>query len=246
MKKIDILIIDDDKEEMDLLEQSLLVHGFNIVDKVNNFEDGIKSINTKAFDLIIIDIYLNGEPSGIKLAEEVNRKFQSRKPFLFLTGSSDRAIFEQAKDSGPHSYLLKPFNELELLYAIELSIGKYGNVSLFTAKPNSKNCFPMLIKKQATYVKIEQEDILFIEVDGRYCSIVTLETSFLVQSTLNEFQKQLPKSDFIRTHRNYVVNLNAIDKIYLSENHIILNGGKGISLGRAYKNEFLEQYNIVK
>ncbi|MEM9549171.1 MAG: LytTR family DNA-binding domain-containing protein [Bacteroidota bacterium] len=246
MRKIDIVIVEDNKEEMELLEQSLITHDFNIIDKVDNLEDGIRSINTKSFDLIIIDIYLEGKPSGLRLAEEVNKKFQFQKPFLFLTGSSEREIFEQAKNSGPHSYLLKPFNELELLYAIELSIEKYTKNSQQEIEHIPKSCFPMLIKKQATFYKIEKEDILFLEVDGRYCNIVTLESNFLIQSTLNDFQKQLPESDFIRTHRGFIVNLDAIKKVHLNENHIIVKGGKGIPLGRAYKADFLKRYNIIK
>jgi len=246
MKSIDILIVEDNEEEMALLEMSLVNQGFNIVGKVDNLEDGIRSLSLVHFDLIILDIYLGDKPSGIKLAQEVNKKFNFQKPFLFLTGSSDRAIFEQARIAGPHSYLLKPFNELELLYAIELTIEKYSNAKIHSEKSNPEGCFPMLIKKKGTFYKIEQDDILFIEVDGRYCSIVTLTTNFLVQSTLNDFQKQLPQSEFIRTHRNYIVNLRAIDKVHLSENHIILKGGKGVSLGRAYKNDFLDRYTIVR
>jgi FixJ family two-component response regulator len=47
------------------------------------------------------------------------------KPFVFLTSSNDRQIF--AKLTRPFSFLMKPFNELEILYAIEMAVEKFHN-----------------------------------------------------------------------------------------------------------------------
>lgn len=246
MNKIDILIIEDNIEEARILENTLTASNFNVVGKITNLEDGLEFIKSKSFDLIIIDIHLNGKPDGFTIAREVNNKFQMQKPFLFLTGSSERNDFNSAKILGPFGYLLKPFNELELIYAIELTIDKYTNQQYKSEKVNTQNCFPLLIKKKGAFFKVEEKDILHIEVEGRYCSIITLETNFLVKHSLEDFTNLLPKNSFIRTHRKYIINRNAIKQIYINDNLIILEGDKSVSLGRAYKNDFINFYNIIK
>ncbi|WP_452598260.1 LytR/AlgR family response regulator transcription factor [Pontimicrobium sp. MEBiC01747] len=246
MNKIEILIIEDDIEEAYILEEFLISNEFSVVGKVNTTEDALKFLETKPFDLAIVDIHLDGKPDGLLIAEAIQNKYKQQKPFLFLTGASKRSDFNKAKSLGPHGYLLKPFNELELTYAIELIIEKYNKIENRLNNALAKNHLPLLIKKNGIFYKIEKEDIIYVEVDGRYCSIITSKTNFLVQSSLDDFLNKLPEDTFIRTHRKYVINSDAIEQIHLSDNLIVLRGDKKVLLGRAYKNDFINKYNIIK
>ena len=89
----------------------------------------------------------------------------------FLTSSKDRQIFERAKLTKPFSFLLKPFNELEVLYAIEMAIEKFyeqtnvfvseeqdtviGNSHLFIKKKNALQKVPQ--KQIASYIGVTPE-----------------------------------------------------------------------------------------
>jgi DNA-binding NarL/FixJ family response regulator len=55
-------------------------------------------------DVVIIDIFLNGSPDGIAFAETINVVPNASKPFVFLTSSNDRQIFERAKLTRPFSF----------------------------------------------------------------------------------------------------------------------------------------------
>lgn len=246
MNKIDILIVEDNTEEASILEDFLTNNHFNIAAKVTNLEDALKVIDSKPFDIAIIDIHLGEHPHGFTIAEEINILFKAKKPFLFLTGSSGKKEFNEAKYLAPFRYLLKPFNELELIFTLELIINQYTDKQSDVATEDVNDCFPLLLKKKNSFFKVEEDDIIYIEVEGRYCNIITSNLNFLVKTSLDDFTKSLPKKNFIKTHRKYVINKNAVKEVILSQNTIILKGDYNVSLGRTYKNDFMELYNIIR
>jgi two-component system cell cycle sensor histidine kinase/response regulator CckA len=74
-------------------------------------------------DLVLMDIKLKGDIDGI---ETVHRLQKSRSvPVVYLTGNSDESTLARARETGPHSYLLKPFNERDLRTTIEIALRKF-------------------------------------------------------------------------------------------------------------------------
>jgi len=67
-----------------------------------------------------MDIQLNGEIDGIDAANQIHELFNI--PFIYLTGSQNDDIFERAKQTGPLSYINKPFDETEIRNAIEMAV----------------------------------------------------------------------------------------------------------------------------
>ena len=125
MDNINILIIEDSPEESDRLIQVLKNHNYNISGIARSFKEALALFYQVNVDLVIIDIFLNGVPDGISFAETISTVPEASKPFVFLTSSTDRKIFERAKLTQPFSFLMKPFNELEVLYAIEMAVEKF-------------------------------------------------------------------------------------------------------------------------
>ena len=64
------------------------------------------------------------------------------------------------------------------------------------------------------------DDIVYIEVDERYCNIITSTEKFLVALSLTKITTLLDTDKFAKTHRNYIVNINKITEIILSDNLI--------------------------
>lgn len=125
MDKINVLIIEDLLSESDLLASLLRENNYEIVGIATNFKDALIQFYEKNVDVVIIDIFLDGRPDGITFAETINITPNALKPFVFLTSSKDRQIFESAKLTRPFSFLMKPFNELEVLYAIEMAVENF-------------------------------------------------------------------------------------------------------------------------
>ncbi|WP_379963271.1 LytR/AlgR family response regulator transcription factor [Epilithonimonas sp. UC225_85] len=245
MNKVNILIFEDSQEDGKKLAEVLLANNYNVTGIAETYEQALHYIHNDPVDILIIDIFIDSHPEGINLAQTVNANSKTAKPFVFLTSSSDRQVFEKAKLTKPFSYLLKPFNELEILYAIEVAIEKfYGQIDTITTSsgPLVTNDY-IFIKKGKALKKVWMKDIVYIEVEERYCNVITDSEKYLIQISLAKFLPFLESNQFIRTHRNYVANPNKIVEVTLSENTILLQGNHTITLSNKYK-DFLSNYRI--
>lgn len=247
MEDINILIIEDVPAESGLLVKVLEENNFNVVGIAGKYADALKMFYEKKVDLVIIDIFLDGKPDGITFAETINITPNALKPFVFLTASKDRQVFESAKLTHPFSFLMKPFNELEVLYAIEMAIEKFHDQrQVFSAVEQDTvvgNDY-LFIKKKNSLKKALISDILYIEVEGRYCNIVTETEKFVILISLSKISELL-QNRFIRTHRNYLVNSEKITEIISDSNLIILKGNHKITLSDKYKN-FTNSFRVLK
>lgn len=248
MDKINILIIEDTKSEEEALTSVLLENDYNIVGVATNYTEALTLFYSHKVDLVIIDVFLNGQPEGITFAETITITPNVIKPFVFLTSSKDRQIFERAKLTKPFSFLLKPFNELEVLYAIEMAIEKfYEQTNVFVSEDQDTviGTNYLFIKKKNSLKKVAINDIVYIEVEERYCNIITTTEKFLVALSLTKITTLLDTDNFTRTHRNFIINTNKITEIILNENLIVLEGNYKITLSEKYK-EFIHKYKILK
>lgn len=248
MNKINILIIEDLVEESDALTSVLLANEYNIVGIATTFADALKLFYSNDVDVVIIDIFLDGKPEGITFAEMISITPNAAKPFLFLTSSKDRQIFERAKLTKPYSFLMKPFNELEVLYAIELSIEKfYDQPNVFLSEEENtvfgKNY--LFVKKKNTLKKVILNDIIYIEVEDRYCNIVTETEKYLINISLTKLLDLLDEKKFARTHRSFIVNIEMVEEINLHDNLLILKGNRKVNLSDNYKS-FVNQFQFLK
>jgi len=247
MDNINVLIIEDTPEQSDALAKVLLQNNYNVAGVAKNFTDALKLFYETSVDVIIIDVFLEGKPDGITFAESINIIPQASKPFVFLTSSQDRQIFERAKLTKPFSFLMKPFNELEILYAIEMAVEKFyeqTNVFLSEEQNTVISNDSLFIKKKNSLKKVALEDILYIEVEERYCNIITEKEKFVILISLTKISELLDKSKFIKTHRNTIVNTDKIEEIFLTDNLIILKGNHRINLSDTYK-DFIKNMNIL-
>ena len=248
MEDINILIIEDVPAESEPLVKVLEENNFNVVGIANKYTDALKMFYEKKVDLVIIDIFLDGKPDGITFAETINITPNALKPFVFLTASKDRQVFENAKLTHPFSFLMKPFNELEVLYAIEMAVEKFHDQrKVFSASEQDTvvGIDYLFIKKKNSLKKALISDILYIEVEGRYCNIVTENEKFVILISLSKISELLQKNKFIRTHRNYLVNSEKIVEIISDSNLILLKGNHKITLSDKYKN-FTNNFHVLK
>ncbi|MBC7847216.1 MAG: response regulator transcription factor [Flavobacterium sp.] len=247
MDNINVLIIEDTPEQSDALSKVLLANKYNIVGIARSFTEALKVFYEQTVDIIVIDVFLDGKPDGITFAETINIIPNASKPFVFLTSSQDRQIFERAKLTKPFSFLMKPFNELEILYALEMAVEKfYEQTNVFLSEDQNtviSNDY-LFIKKKNALKKIALSDILYIEVEERYCNIITEKEKFVILISLTKISDLLDKNKFIRTHRNTIVNVDKIEEIILADNLVILKGNHKINLSDTYK-DFIKKMNIL-
>ena len=248
MDNINVLIIEDTPAESDALVKVLTENNYNIVGVARTHQEALTIFYQNTIDIVVIDVFLDGKPDGITFAETINIVPNGQKPFVFLTSSKDRQIFDRAKLTKPFSFLLKPFNELEILYALEMALEKfYEQTNVFHSEDQNTviSSDTLFIKKNKVLKKVQIKDILYIEVEDRYCNIITETEKFVILISLTKIIQLLDAARFCQTHRNYIVNLSKIEQINVNDNLIILKGNHKITLSDKYK-DFVKNFRILK
>lgn len=244
-----ILIVEDNPQEAKNIRNMLEKSSYQVHGVADSLHMALNKMHETPPDLLIIDIMLNGREEGITLAKTVQQQFQGGLPFVFLTSLTDRHTFEQAKLTAPYAYLVKPVNEFALQYSLELALERYSgaNGMLSAGKAallRQQEC--LYVKRGNSLVKVPLRDILFLEVDGKYCSIVTRDTKLLVFQALTDMMEILPDLYFFRVHRNFVVNLQEIKEVNIIDNYLTLNNGHLIDMSRRYKEQLLKNMHTIR
>lgn len=248
MQSVNVLIIEDHPEESTPLKAALEANNYSVVGVATNFKDALDLYYNSTVDIAIVDIFLNGNPEGIAFAETINATPKASKPFVFLTSSTDRGLFERAKLTQPFSYLMKPFNELEILYALETAVEKFykqPDVFLGDAEDTIISEDHLFIKKGKALKKVLVSSIIYIEVEEKYCNIITEDEKFVILISLTKILKLLDTSKFCRTHRNFIVNIEKVQQIVPSDNLILLSGNHKATLSDTYK-DILKRIRTLK
>ena len=245
MKKLELLLLEDKVEEAKELASVLELNNY-ITTIANTITEAQKEIENKLFDVIILDIMIDGKPEGITFAYQLNKQ-KYDVPFLFLTSIRSKTIFEEAKYTKPFNYLLKPYNNLELFYALELAIASHYNQSnmLSTTVNNAVLCPEFLfVKKMECVVKVELNAIEYIEVSEKYCSLFSNSNKYSIKLSLTKLKSILSNPSFIQVHRNYLVNIKKVREIYFEDNLIVLDNDAKIPFTKKYKPLLLKD-NII-
>ncbi len=87
----------------------------------------------------------------------------------------------------------------------------------FEKEPSSKKSDFFFVKTNRKIVKVEYQNILFVESFGEYVKIYTTDDILLALQTTSFMEKTLPADDFVRIHRSHIINLNHVKEIVGNE-----------------------------
>jgi len=242
-KSINILIVEDNVLIADDMQMILEDMGYNVAANVTSYEKAVEALNNNTIDLALLDIQLATEKTGINVGEYIREKFDI--PFVFVTSNSDKETVNQAKHVKPNGYLVKPFEEKDLFTTIEITMSNFqeSETSDSEGSSTSKNLLKksIFVKDSHLYRKIVFKDILYIKSDNVYIEIYTTGKTYVVRSTLKDFLKKLPKNDFYRTSKSYIINIKHVQA--LNSRDIIINE-KLIPISKEYKPIIQQMLNI--
>ncbi|MGJ8737275.1 LytR/AlgR family response regulator transcription factor [Zobellia laminariae] len=192
----------------------------------NTYRNGIEAKKNKAnenVDLIFLTVELPFI-NGFDLIETFKES-----PQIILVSSTPTHAF-RAFDYTITDYLLKPLLPLRFHKAVKKA--------LHNAQPttNHKGEEHFFVKSNSRKVKINYMDIKWIEALGDYVKLVTKKSNHIVLSSMKDFEKKLPDSQFIRIHKSYIINLKRIEKF---NNTMVEVEGKKITLSRSRRDNFM-------
>ena len=231
MPKIRILAIEDNSIHEDKLRMIMDRLGYDLIDVLPEPSRLMAMISATKPDVLLMDIGLGQEVSGIDLVEKINEVYDV--PTVYLTSFADDETFDKAKKTSPAAYITKPYKTEDLKRAIELAVLAGQHEKLIAAIPKNQSGARenFFIKTGSTLTKISVSTITLIEAYDKYCYIFTPDQKYMLKERLKNILLQLPESRFCQVHRSYVVNLSAIDSIDLKQNCIVIKG-KTIGIGK--------------
>ncbi|MEJ7723127.1 MAG: response regulator [Ilumatobacteraceae bacterium] len=113
------------------LRETLEEEGYDVVGETGRGDEAVEMVRALRPDLVILDIKMPGM-DGIEAARIING--EKICGILILTAFSQREVIEQARDVGALAYLVKPFQKSDLVPAIEVAIGRFGELRSLTGE----------------------------------------------------------------------------------------------------------------
>jgi DNA-binding LytR/AlgR family response regulator len=242
MKKIKILIVEDELLTATHLQENLASSGYDVVGIATNAMHAIQITKRDEPDIILLDIKLQGDVNGIETAKMIKEYWNG--PIIIITGNSDPETFNEAKLINPNAYLNKPYRFQDVIANINMAIHNfYFSEKKHAVKQLNKVIF---FPVNGHFEKVEKRDILFIEAAGSYISIKTrIGKKYMLSANLKTFENQLTDPDFIRVSRKYVINLHHITKI--ESNTIYMDPiDTPITIGDVYRKNLFESIQLIK
>ncbi|MDH7574850.1 MAG: diguanylate cyclase [Candidatus Saccharicenans sp.] len=123
MKGKRILLVEDELLIARHIEQMVKNLGYQVAGVVESGEQALRVAAEQAPDLVLMDIRLKGQLDGIEAATRIWKLYSI--PIVYLTAFTDEDTLIKATLAEPFGYLIKPFDEKELLVAIELAFYKH-------------------------------------------------------------------------------------------------------------------------
>ena len=231
------IIIEDDPLSMRVVEE--FVKRTDFLDLKHEFHDAVEAINTlnvgqEDIDLIFLDIEMP-EMTGIEFLNTVKNP-----PQVIIISSQEKYALE-AFEYEVTDYLLKPVTYSRFYKAVSKAWEQQKNQK--AAKRENDEIF---IKKETALVRLKYNDICWVEAMENYIVINTFKQKFTIHFTMKSILNQLPSELFKRVHRSYIINIKNIDRI--EDNYAILKTDKGtkqIPIGKAYKDKFMKEINLI-
>ncbi|MAA91570.1 MAG: hypothetical protein CL914_15460 [Deltaproteobacteria bacterium] len=229
IKRPKILIVEDRRLTAEDLKETLEGFNYTVCGIAATSEMAIQLAEEKQPDLVLMDIVLKSKKDGIETAHYT--RFHLDIPVIYLTAYANKEMLERAKSTDPSGYLIKPFKEQDLYFAIEITLHKHKMES-GNKQRHSNNHSQLTEPKQDLTPQIQKismqhsgnekrhlfqamneieqrlKNLLYVQAKGRYCQLaldLSQEPCFDLQISLQQLETYCKDSIFLKIHRSYLI-----------------------------------------
>ncbi|SFU50288.1 two component transcriptional regulator, LytTR family [Pustulibacterium marinum] len=240
------VIIDDEPLAIDVIKSYCERMDFlEVIGVFTNAIDAHSLLNTEQVDLIFLDIEMP-QINGIDFINSITNK----PLFIFTTAYSDYAV--EGFELNAVDYLMKPIPYhrfvKSVLRAKEIMNFKNNQItSLMNTFPafGSTTEEPKLIFLKSDYenVRVDVNDIKYVQGLKDYLKVNLESTrkSIITLSNFKDISEKLPKHNFVRIHKSYLVNIHHIKSVQKSR---VVIGEEKIPIGESFRNDFFKRLGI--
>lgn len=227
------LIVDDnDIARTTLSHLAKQVPNLTIVNEYSNAIEAYHHLQNNQVDLIFLDIEMP-EMTGIELTKALSGK---ETIIIFTSSNKDYAL--EAFELNIADYILKPVMPARFLQAVSKA------QSILDSRKEdvevTKDEF-LFVRDSNITRRLKLDDIFYAEAMGDYVKFYTREKMFAIHGTMKSAEERLPKDNFIRVHRSFII---AVDKIDTLQDGGIMINGKFIPVADAYRKSLNTRMNV--
>ena len=207
---------------------------FDVAGIFENAEEALELLKTKIIDILFLDVEMPGI-TGFQLLDQL-----PYMPKVVLTTSKTDYAYN-AFQYNVTDYLKKPvsFNRFqEACNKIMEQLQKEATPKTHAIVPKQEDIY---IKADGKFIRLNYEDILYIESMGDYVKYFTANKTYITHSTLKAVEEKVTPGNFIKVHRSYIVNLRKIKDI--QDNSLVIEG-KVIPISKSLRPEVMLKIGI--
>ncbi len=234
MKKV--IIVDDEDPARALVKEYLADYeNLILLDECNNGVDAVKSINSFKPDLVFLDIQMPGL-TGFEVLKKLNYMPQ----IIFATAYDEYAF--QAFEVHALDYLLKPYTRERFAEAVRLVERRSENyltqIQNLVSSLNEQETYlsNLLVSVRQKLINIPAADIIRIEANGDYATLVTSGKNYLSSYGISALETKLDPQHFTRVHRSAMINVSYIKEVYKypSVYEVVMSNDDVVKVSRSY------------
>lgn len=231
---LNCIAIDDDRLALDLISEFCSRSQFlNLTGTFTNPLDAVPVINTGKINLIFLDIVMP-QISGLDFLKSL----YNPPMVIFTTAFKEYAA--EAFENNAADYLVKPFTFERFSRAVSKAF-RYFKLDTHDIVPeetvNRNRLGFIMVKVEYSTIRVDLNDILYIEGLKDYVKIFTEGKLILTKTTMKNIIEKLPSESFFRVHKSYIVSVGKIEMI---ENSRIVIGNQRIPIGESFRVPFLK------
>ena len=222
--KLTCVVVDDEPMAREIMATYIAkIPNLELIKSFKNASEAILFMQENSADVYFLDINMP-EITGLSLAKIINNKSK----IIFTTAYRDYAI--DGFNLNVVDYLLKPIAFDRFLEAVQkVTINKNQN--------DVANNF-MFVRADRKMVKIDFNEILYLESLSDYVKIITSNKAIVTRETISNLEEKLPSKQFMRVHRSFVVSIQNIGSY---TNEFVEIDKKAIPISRSYKESVLQK-----
>ena len=231
---INCIIVDDEPHAIEVLEHYIKqTPHLQLVTAFSNPIEALQLLTQRKIDLVFLDIHMP-EISGIDFIKAI----QGKTKVILTTAYSEFAL--EGYELSVVDYLLKPIRLPRFLAAVQKAIEQINSQHESASQTEHDDDYIFVkTESKGKLLKINLGDIDFIESMKNYVAIHRGGQKTLVYTSMKDLEDRLPKKQFIRVHKSFIIPVSGITGI---EGNLVRlkNVSAEILIGESYKSELME------
>jgi len=200
MSEVRVLIVEDEPLIAEDISDFLGSINYTCAGIAYDSETALDMLVNRNPDIALLDINIEGSLNGIEVAEIIRKKYSI--PFIFLTSHSDKETLDKAKLTLPYGYIVKPFNEKDLISSIEMAVFRHAkenksdiptinDINTYISNPITEKEYDCLVQLFNGLTNKQMAEIQYVSVNTIKTHLKNLFTKLNVPNRTKAINKAL-------------------------------------------------------